>query len=195
MEDLERDKMLASTYQLRDRELEPFSFEDPFSDVNTDEKSKLLVEFMTQNNTLKEFVEILKAERASSLAYKSKFEEEHNLNQSLQTRAVELHIRECWVLLYIKRWLKVPYQTKAGEQIERTMGVPRCPLLVGLSCRKRTESVLSLANRICTLCTSQEDGKNTKSRVIRRLSRTVPREAWGEIPLVYSTTIHTPTVW
>lgn len=71
----------------------------------------------------------------------------------------------------------------------------RCPLLVGLSCRKRTESVLSLANRICTLCTSQEDGKNTKSRVIRRLSRrTVPREAWGEIPLVYSTTLHTSPV-
>lgn len=66
MEDLERDKILASVYDLRDRELSPITFEDPFSDMNTDEKSKLLVEFMNQNNTLKEFVEMMKAERSSS---------------------------------------------------------------------------------------------------------------------------------
>lgn len=94
MEDSERDKILASVYELRDWELEPVSFEDPFSDMNgkiagvnnTDEKSKFLVEFMNQNNTLKEFVEIMKAERASSLDYKSKFEEEHKQNLILQER-------------------------------------------------------------------------------------------------------------
>lgn len=90
MEDLERDKMLASAYQLRNCELEPVCFEDPFSDMNTDGKSKLLVEFMTQNNTLKELVEMMKSERASSLAYKLKFQEEHKLNQSLQTRMDKL---------------------------------------------------------------------------------------------------------
>lgn len=57
---------MASAYDLRDRELSPVTFEDPFSDMNTDEKSKLLVEFMNQNNTIKEFVEMMKAERSYS---------------------------------------------------------------------------------------------------------------------------------
>nr|WP_302828665.1 hypothetical protein [uncultured Bacteroides sp.] len=44
--------------------------------MRTDKKSKLLIEFMYQNNTLKEVVELLKSERSSSnLDYKSKFEE------------------------------------------------------------------------------------------------------------------------
>lgn len=86
MDDLERDKMLACAYQLRDWELEPFSWNDPFSDMGTDEKSKLLLEFMNQNHSLKEIVELMKSERASSLDYKAKFEEEHKLNISLQSR-------------------------------------------------------------------------------------------------------------
>ena len=40
-------------------------------------------------------------------------------------KAVECHVREKWVLLYIRRWLKVPYRTSKGETIERTMGVPQ----------------------------------------------------------------------
>lgn len=86
MDDFEREKILASAYALRDRELIPPSWEDPFSDMCTDEKSKLLIEFMHQNNTLKEVVELLKSERSSSLDYKSKFEEEHRLNLSLQSK-------------------------------------------------------------------------------------------------------------
>lgn len=48
-----------------------------FPIMGTDEKSKLLIEFMHQNNTLKEVVELLKSEHSSSLDYKTKFEEEH----------------------------------------------------------------------------------------------------------------------
>ena len=51
--------------------------------VHSDEKSKLLLEFMNQNHSLKEIVELLKSERTSSLDYKAKFEEEHKLNISL----------------------------------------------------------------------------------------------------------------
>ncbi len=40
-------------------------------------------------------------------------------------KAVEWHVQERWMLLYIERWLKVPYQTRDGELIERTMGVPQ----------------------------------------------------------------------
>lgn len=45
---------LACASQLRDRELEPFSWDDPFSDMGTDEKSKLLLEFMNQNHSLRD---------------------------------------------------------------------------------------------------------------------------------------------
>lgn len=58
--------------------------------MGTDEKSKLLVEFMNQNNTLKEVLEVMKAERSSFLDYKTKFEEEHKQNLSLQARMDKL---------------------------------------------------------------------------------------------------------
>lgn len=58
------------------------------------------------------------------------------IDHQLLMKAVEFHVKERWVLLYIKRWLKVPYQTKEGEEIERTMGVPQGsvigPLLANL---------------------------------------------------------------
>ena len=47
------------------------------------------------------------------------------INHDLLMKAVRKHTEEKWVLLYIERWLKVPYQTSKGEVIERTMGVPQ----------------------------------------------------------------------
>ena len=47
------------------------------------------------------------------------------IDHTLLMKAVELHVEERWILLYIKRWLVVPYETKDGERIERTMGVPQ----------------------------------------------------------------------
>ena len=47
------------------------------------------------------------------------------INHELLMKAVTLHITEKWILLYIDRWLKVPYETVEGERIERTMGVPQ----------------------------------------------------------------------
>ena len=47
------------------------------------------------------------------------------IDHSLLMKAVEKHVKEKWVLLYIKRWLEVPYQTDDGELIQRTMGVPQ----------------------------------------------------------------------
>jgi RNA-directed DNA polymerase len=41
----------------------------------------------------------------------------------LLMKAVERHVREPWILLYIRRWLKVPYALKTGERIERNQGV------------------------------------------------------------------------
>jgi len=44
-------------------------------------------------------------------------------DHELLMRAVKRHVTEKWILLYIERWLKVPYVTVKGEQIARTMGV------------------------------------------------------------------------
>jgi RNA-directed DNA polymerase len=47
------------------------------------------------------------------------------INHELLMKAVKRHTSEPWVLLYIERWLKVPYQTKDGQQIVRENGVPQ----------------------------------------------------------------------
>jgi group II intron reverse transcriptase/maturase len=58
------------------------------------------------------------------------------IDHGLLMKAVRNHISEKWVLLYIERWLKVPYQLPDGGKIERTMGVPQVsvigPLLANL---------------------------------------------------------------
>ena len=58
------------------------------------------------------------------------------IDHDLLMEAVRLHVHEKWMLLYIERWLKVPYRTKDGYLIERTMGVPQGsvigPLLANL---------------------------------------------------------------
>ena len=47
------------------------------------------------------------------------------IDHELLMKAVRLHVSEKWILLYIERWLKVPYQTIDGQTIERTSGVPQ----------------------------------------------------------------------
>jgi len=47
------------------------------------------------------------------------------IDHDLLMKAVKCHVSEKWILLYIERWLKVPYERETGERIERTMGVPQ----------------------------------------------------------------------
>lgn len=47
------------------------------------------------------------------------------IDHELLMKAVKLHTLERWVLLYIERWLKVPYQLKDGKQVPRTKGIPQ----------------------------------------------------------------------
>ena len=47
------------------------------------------------------------------------------IDHALLMKAVERHISEKWILLYIKRWLIVPYEKTTGERIARDKGVPQ----------------------------------------------------------------------
>jgi len=51
-------------------------------------------------------------------------------------RAVEKHVKEKWLLLYIERWLKAPGRDMEGREYERTKGTPQggviSPLLANL---------------------------------------------------------------
>lgn len=59
-----------------------------------------------------------------------------NIDHSLLMKAVKMHTKDKWVLLYIERWLKAPILTPEGNLLERTQGVPQggviSPLLANL---------------------------------------------------------------
>ena len=46
-----------------------------------------------------------------------------NLDHKLMMQAVEHHIKESWVLLYIERWLQAPVEDREGKEIERPAGI------------------------------------------------------------------------
>lgn len=47
-----------------------------------------------------------------------------NIDHELLMKAVKLHTKEPWILLYIERWLKAPFIV-GNERIERTSGTPQ----------------------------------------------------------------------
>lgn len=48
-----------------------------------------------------------------------------NIDHELLMKVVERHVKEAWVYMYIKRWLKIPFITKDGQLIERKSGTPQ----------------------------------------------------------------------
>ena len=59
-----------------------------------------------------------------------------NIDHELLMKAVKKHVTEKWLLLYIERWLKVPFENEQGEIISRESGTPQggviSPLLANL---------------------------------------------------------------
>ncbi|TED53903.1 group II intron reverse transcriptase/maturase [Pseudomonas aeruginosa] len=58
------------------------------------------------------------------------------INHGLLMKAVRLHIKEDWILLYIERWLVAPFETDDGMRVPRERGTPQggvlSPLLMNL---------------------------------------------------------------
>lgn len=48
-----------------------------------------------------------------------------HIDHELLMKAVRRHTDCQWVILYIKRWLKAPFQNKDGEMMERSAGTPQ----------------------------------------------------------------------
>jgi RNA-directed DNA polymerase len=59
-----------------------------------------------------------------------------NIDHGLLMRAVKTHTDCKWVILYIERWLRAPFQTEDGRTIERKAGTPQggvvSPILANL---------------------------------------------------------------
>jgi RNA-directed DNA polymerase len=48
-----------------------------------------------------------------------------NIDHELLMKAVRKHTSIPWVILYIERWLKAPFQMPDGKVVERTKGTPQ----------------------------------------------------------------------
>ncbi|GGA16000.1 hypothetical protein GCM10008018_70810 [Paenibacillus marchantiophytorum] len=48
-----------------------------------------------------------------------------NIDHGLLMKAVKKHTDCAWIILYIKRWLRAPFQMKNGDIVERTSGTPQ----------------------------------------------------------------------
>lgn len=59
-----------------------------------------------------------------------------SIDHELLMKAVRKHTDCKWVILYIERWLKAPFQTKDGKEVERESGTPQggpiSPILANL---------------------------------------------------------------
>jgi RNA-directed DNA polymerase len=58
------------------------------------------------------------------------------IDHVLLMKAVRSHIKEDWILLYVERWLKAPFETAKGTQVPRERGTPQggvvSPILMNL---------------------------------------------------------------
>ncbi|MDQ0899530.1 group II intron reverse transcriptase/maturase [Paenibacillus sp. V4I7] len=48
-----------------------------------------------------------------------------NIDHGLLMKAVKKHTDCAWIILYIERWLRAPFQMKNGDIVERTSGTPQ----------------------------------------------------------------------
>ncbi len=59
-----------------------------------------------------------------------------NIDHELLMKAIEKHLEEGWIRLYIQRWLVAPFKDESGNEIERDRGTPQggviSPLLANL---------------------------------------------------------------
>jgi RNA-directed DNA polymerase len=106
------------------------------------------------------------------------------IDHELLMKAIRRHTNQRWILLYIERWLKVPYAQKDGSCIERTQGVPQGsvigPLMANLFLHyvfdewmKRNYSHIPFEryadDSICH-CRSEQEAQMLKAAIMERMA-------------------------
>ena len=106
------------------------------------------------------------------------------IDHRLLMKAVQRHVQEKWLLLYIERWLATPGVEKTGEQVARNRGTPQggviSPLLANLFLHyvfdlwmsKEFETVPfeRYADDIIVHCTTKEQAYYVLKAIRRRLA-------------------------
>lgn len=106
------------------------------------------------------------------------------IDHDLLMKAVKRHTSERWILLYIERWLKVPYEDKSGIRIVRTQGVPQGsvigPILANLYMHyafdewmKRNYSYIVFeryADDVICHCRSKDEAEILQASIVKRLA-------------------------
>lgn len=107
------------------------------------------------------------------------------IDHDLLMKAVGKHRASKWLLLYISRWLTVPYQLKDGTKVQRSKGVPQGsvigPLLSNLFLHYAFDEWMQRNHRnvpferyvddaICH-CKSEQEAKSLKEAIRERLGQ------------------------
>lgn len=91
-----------------------------------------------------------------------------NIDHDLLMRAVRKHTSCKWILLYIERWLKAPFQKEDGTLVERTQGTPQggviSPLLANLFLHYGLDKWMERNHPQIPFCRYADDGAPRRRR-------------------------------
>jgi RNA-directed DNA polymerase len=107
-----------------------------------------------------------------------------NINHDLLVEQVSIHTDKPWIILYIQRWLKAPFQMADGTDKDRTKGTPQggvvSPLLANLFLHyafdqwmfnhHRNNPFARYADDSVIHCRSKKDADRLRDKLEKRLS-------------------------
>ena len=107
-----------------------------------------------------------------------------NINHDLLVEQVSMHTDKPWIILYIQRWLKAPFQMADGTDKDRTTGTPQggvvSPLLANLFLHyafdqwmvnhHRNNPFARYADDSVIHCRSKKDADRLRDKLEKRLS-------------------------
>lgn len=106
------------------------------------------------------------------------------IDHALLRKAVRSHIREAWILLYIERWLKAPFETGEGVQLPRDRGTPQggvvSPILMNLFMHYAFDVWMKRSHPTCPFaryaddavvhCSNQQQAEQVMRSIAERLA-------------------------